>query len=118
MDEIKADVQGIRMSTQNDDTHHLILISLNAMWADILRHTLGDSVVLRYVYDGYDITYYFVFELPHIDKMFRVAVNATSETRKWLNLIDEKRVTAISVAYRDGKGGIILFGKPVSCSFT
>jgi len=116
MDELKVDVQGIRMTAQNDGRYHFILIALNEMWADILRHTLGDNIVLKYVYDGYDITFHLVFELPGINKMFRIPVNASIETRKWLNLIDEGIVTGINVAYRDGKGGIIPFGKPLSCS--
>lgn len=118
MEEIKIEVQGIRMAAQIDGTYRLILIALNAMWADILRHTLGDSVVLGYSYDGYDITFYLVFQLPGIGKMFSTPVNASVETRKWLRLIDEKKLTSINVAYCDGKGGTILFGKPVACSFT
>ena len=106
------------MNTQKDGTHHLILIALNAMWADVLRHTLGDRVVLGSNYDGYDITFHLVFELPGINKMFRIPINANIETRKWLNLIDERKVTGINVVYRDGKGGTILFGKPVPVSFT
>ena len=116
MDEIKVDVQGIGMAAQMDGTHHLILIALNAMRADILRHTLGESTLLGYNDDGYDITFYLVFKLPGINKMFRVPVNASTDTRKWLTLIDLGTVSAIHVAYRDGKGGTILFGKPVRCS--
>jgi hypothetical protein len=104
------------MSRRNNGTHHLILVTQNDMWADVLLDTLGDKVVLKYTYDGYDVTFYLLFELPHIDKMFSVAVNASSETKKWLEWIDEKTVTAIWAAYRDGKGGIIPFGKPVSLS--
>ena len=113
MDEIKPYIQGVRMTNQDNGTHHLILVTLNDMWADVLLHTLDDKVVLRYTYDGYDITFYLVFELTHIDKIFSVPVNASSETKKWLQWIDEKTVTAIGVAYRDGKGGIIPFEKPV-----
>jgi hypothetical protein len=118
MDEIKIDVQGIRMAPHHDGMYNLILIASNAMWADILQHTFGESVVLGYNYDGYDITFYLVLELPGINKMFRMPVNASFETRKWLNLIDERKVTAIHLAYRDGKGGTILFGKSVKCSVT
>jgi hypothetical protein len=112
MDEIKADIQGIRMINQ-DGEHQLVLVALNEMWADVLRHTLGGSVYLKYLYDGYDITFYLIFELPAVHKMFKVQVNATAETRKWLSLIDNKKVTAIRVAYRDGKGGPIFYGEPV-----
>jgi hypothetical protein len=114
MDEIKPYIQGVRMVHQDNGTRHLILVTLNDMWADVLLHTLGNKVVLRYTYDGYDITFYLVFELPHIDKMFTVAVNASSETKKWLQWIDAKTVTAIWVAYRDGKGGIVPFGRQIS----
>jgi hypothetical protein len=116
MDEIKPHIQGVRMSHQENGAHHLILVTLNDMWADVLLHTLGEKVVLGYTYDGYDITFYLVFELPHIDKMFSLPVNASSETKKWLEWIDEKTLTAIRVAYRDGKGGIVPFGKAVELS--
>ncbi|WP_426671277.1 hypothetical protein ACPPVU_08580 [Mucilaginibacter sp. McL0603] len=116
MDEIKPYIQGVRITRQDNGTYHLILVTLNDMWADVLLHTLGDKVVLKYTYDGYDITFYLVFELPHIDKMFSVPVNASSETKKWLEWIDEKTVTAVRVAYRDGKGGVVPFGKPVGLS--
>ena len=113
MEEITPEIQGVRMTSQNNGTHHLILVTLNEMWADVLHHTLGDQVVLGYTNDGYDITFYLVFELSHIDKLFRVPVNASPETKKWLNWIDEKLVTNIRVAYRDGKGGIVTFGKAI-----
>jgi hypothetical protein len=101
------------MTNKDNDTHHLILVTLNAMWADILHHTLGNKVVLGYTYDGYDITFYLVFKLLHIDKMFRVAVNASGETLKWLNWIDEKKVTDVWAAHLDGKGGIVPFGQSI-----
>ena len=113
MDEIKADVQGIRMINK-DSTHHLVLMALNELWADILLRTLGGTVCLKYQYDGSDIVFYLLFELPDIDKMFKVQVNATTETHKWLSLIDDKKVAAIGVGYRDGKGGMLLYGKPVA----
>ncbi|MBV8389092.1 MAG: hypothetical protein JO080_04760 [Mucilaginibacter sp.] len=113
MDEIKADVQGIRMIKKNGKPQ-LVLIALNELWADILRHTLGKAVYLKYLYDGNDITFYLVFDLPDINKTFKVQVNATPETRKWLNLIDNHKVTSIRTAYRDGKGGTVLYGDPVS----
>jgi hypothetical protein len=116
MDEIKADVQGIRIIDKNG-VHHLVLIALNELWAGVLLHTLGKEVNVKYQYDGSDITFYLVFELPGIDKMFKVPVNATSETRKWLNLIDGKKVNAIKVGYRDGKGGMLLYGNPVAVSW-
>lgn len=118
MQQIKVDVQGIRINSQNDGTHHLMLIALNAMWADILQHTLGDRVVLKYNYDGQGITFDVIFELPVINKTFSVQANANTHTLKWLNWIDDKKVTVIRVAFRDGKGGPILFGNPVVCSFT
>ena len=104
------------MTLRDNGTQHLILVAQNDMWADVLLHNLGDEVVLRYTYDGYDITFYLVFELPHIDKVFSVPVNASSETKKWLQWIDGKMVTAIWVAYRDGKGGLVPFGNPVRLS--
>ena len=104
-------MQGVRMSHRDDGTHQLILVTVNDMWADVLLHTLGDEVFLKYTYDGYDITFYLVFELPHIDKFFTVPVNALPETKKWLEWIDGKRVTNLSVACRDGKGGLMPFGK-------
>jgi hypothetical protein len=113
MDEIKPYIQGVRMTHQDNGTHHLILVASNDMWADVLLHTLGDKIVLKYTYDGYDITFYLVFELPHIDKMFSVAINASSETKKWLKWIEEKTVTDLWVAYRDGKGGVVPYGKSV-----
>ena len=113
MEEIKADVQGIRMINQ-DGMHQLVLMALNELWADILLHTLGKAVHLRYQYDGNDITFYLLFELPGINKMFKVPVNATVETRKWLSLIDDKKINAIRVGYRDGKGGMLLYGEPVA----
>ncbi|MDB5022493.1 MAG: hypothetical protein JWP78_248 [Mucilaginibacter sp.] len=114
MDEIQPKIQGVRMISQDNGTHHLILITLNAMWADILHHTLGNQVVLGYTYDGSDITCYLVFELVHIDKLFRVAINASGETLKWLNWIDQKMVTDIWAAHLDGKGGIVPFGQSIS----
>ena len=112
MDEIKADVRGVRMMNI-DGTYHLILMALNELWADILLHTLGKAVHLKYQYDGSDITFYLVFELPGINKMFKIPVNATTETRKWLNLIGDKKVNGIRVGYRDGKGGLLLYGDPI-----
>lgn len=116
MDEIKADVQGVRM-TNRSGVYQLILMALNNLWADILLQTLGSSVQLKYLYDGNDITLYLLFELPDIDKMFKVPVNATAETRKWLSLIDDKKINAIRVGYRDGKGGLLLYGEPVAVSW-
>ena len=110
---MKADVHGIRIINQ-DDRYQLVLMALNELWADILLHTLGEAVRLRYQYNGNDITFYLLFELPAIDKVFKVPVNATAETRKWLSLIDDKKINAIRVGYRDGKGGMLLFGKPVT----
>src|SRR5690349_17292362 len=88
MDEIKADVHGVRMISKVG-MHQLVLMALNELWAGILLHTLGKAVHLKYQYDGSDITLYLLFELPDINKMFRVPVNATTETRKWLSLIDD-----------------------------
>ena len=112
MDEIKADVHGARMINKYG-AHQLVLMALNELWAGILLHTLGKAVHLKYQYDGSDITFYFLFELPGINKMFMVPVNATVETLKWLKLIDDKKVTAIRVGYRDGKGGLLLYGDQV-----
>jgi hypothetical protein len=116
MDEIKADVQGIRMINR-EGNHHLVLMALNELWADILRLNLGKTVNLKYQYDGSDVTFYLLFELPGIDKTFTVSVNANAETRKWLNLIDDKKINAIRVGYRDGKGGLLLYGEPVAVSW-
>jgi hypothetical protein len=113
MEEINPNIQGIRMARRADGTHHLILIASNALWADVLHHTLGTSVLLGYTYDGNDITFYVVVELPHIGKLFRVPVSAHSGTLNWISRIDEKIVTGISVTYRDGKGGAIPFGQTV-----
>jgi hypothetical protein len=113
MDEIKVDVQGVRIINNNEGTHQLVLVALNELWADVLLNTLGKSVQLDFLYDGYDITLYLVFKLPGIDKMFKVQVNVTPETRKWLDLINNKKINAIKVAYRDGKGSPIFYGKPV-----
>lgn len=116
MDEIKAEVQGIRMM-KRDGAHQLVLMALNELWADILLRTLGKTVNLKYQYDGSDITFYLFFELPEIDKTFKVSVNANSETRKWLGLIGDKKINAIRVGYRDGKGGLLLYGEPVAISW-
>jgi hypothetical protein len=116
MDEIRADVQGIRMINK-DGTHQLVLMALNELWAGILLHTLGKAVSLKYQYDGGDITFHLLFELLDINKMFRVPVNATVETRKWLILIDDKNINAIRVGYRDGKGGLLLYGEQVVVSW-
>jgi len=116
MDEIKVDVQGIRMVSKGS-TYQLVLVAMNELWADILLRTLGSLVKLKYQYDGDDITFYLLFELPDIDKMFKVPVNATIETRKWLNLINGKKINAIEVGYRDGKGGLLLHGEPVAISW-
>jgi len=113
MEEIKVDIQGVRMTSNNGGTHQLVLIALNELWADVLGHTLGEAVRLDYAYDGYDITFYLMFELPGIDKMFKLQVNATTETRKWLSLIDDQKIITIRVAYPDGKGSPIYYGKPV-----
>jgi hypothetical protein len=113
MDEIKADVHGIRM-IYRDGAYKVILMTLNELWADILLHTLGKTVHLKYQYNGSDITFYLLFELPAIDKMFNVSANANAETRKWLSLIDDKKINAIRVGYRDGKGGMLLYGEPVA----
>jgi hypothetical protein len=113
MDEIKANVQGIRMIKQGD-MHQLVLMALNELWADILLRTLGGTVRLQYRYDGTDIIFYLLFELPDINKMFIVPVNATVETRKWLNLIDDKKINATRIGYRDGKGGLLLYNEPVA----
>ena len=113
MEEINPNIQGIRMSKLPDGTHNLILVASNEMWADVLHHTLGKQVGLGYTYDGNDITFYVVVELPHIGKLFRVPVSVHSGTLNWLSRIDEKTVTGISVAYRDGKGGAIPFGETV-----
>ena len=99
---------------KQDDMHQLVLMTLNELWADILLRTLGGTVHMQYLYDGNDITFYLLFELPNINKMFGVPVNATVETRKWLNLIDDKKINAIRVGYRDGKGGLLLYGEPVA----
>ncbi|MBS1523584.1 MAG: hypothetical protein JST50_21460 [Bacteroidetes bacterium] len=116
MDEIKVDAQGIRLISKND-TYQLVLMALNELWAGILLRTLGATVRLKYLYDGSDITFYLLFELPGIDKMFKVPVNATTETRKWLSLIDDKKINAIRVGYRDGKGGLLLYGEPMAVSW-
>lgn len=113
MEEIKADIQGIRMINQ-DGTYQLVLMTLNELWADVLLRTLNDAIRLGYEYDGSDITFYLLFELPRINKMLKVPVNAIAETRKWLSLIDDKKVNAIRVGYRDGKGGMLLYGEPVA----
>ena len=116
MDEIKADVQGIRMINR-DGNYHLVLMALNELWADILLRTLGKTVNLKYQYDGSDITFYLLFELPDIDKKFKTSVNANTETRKWLDMIGDKKINAIRVGYRDGKGGLLLYGEPVPISW-
>ena len=116
MEEIKADVQGIRMLNQ-DGNHQLVLMALSELWAYVLLRTLNDAIRLGYEYDGSDITFYFLFELPRINKMFKVPVNATVETRKWLSLIDGKKVNAIRVGYRDGKGGMLFYGEPVAITW-
>jgi len=116
MDEIKADVQGVRMINQND-VYQLVLMALNELWADILLRTLGGSIHLSYRHDGSDITFYLLLELPDIGKMFEVPVNATIETRKWLRLIDNRKINAIRIGYRDGKGGLLLYGEPVGISW-
>jgi hypothetical protein len=116
MDQIKTDVHGVRIITQNG-AYRLVLIALNELWADILLRTLGSSIHLSYQYDGSDITLYLSFELPDIGKMFKVPVNATSETRKWLSLIDDKKINAIKAGYHDGKGGLLLYGEPVTVNW-
>ena len=116
MDEIKVDVQAIRMVSKGS-TYQLVLVAVNELWADILLRNLGSSVKLKYQYDGDDITFYLLFELPGIDKMFKVPVNAITETSKWLNLIDGKKTDAIRVGYRDGKGGLLLYGELVAISW-
>ena len=98
-------------------TYQLVLVAMNELWADILLRTLGSSIKLKYQYDGNDITFYLLFELPDINKMFKVTVNAMAETRKWLNLIDGKKINAIRVGYRDGKGGLLLYGELVAISW-
>ena len=100
-----------------DDSLQLVLMALNELWAGILLHTLGKAVRLKYQYNGNDITFYLLFELPEIDKMFKVSVNANTETRKWLSLIEDKKINAIRVGYRDGKGGLLHFGEPVAVSW-
>jgi hypothetical protein len=110
MQEIKLHIQGVSMTRQPNGEHHLLLIAPNSMEAEILQQTIGNQVFLSYTYDGSDVTFYLVFQLPHINKLFKIAVNALPETLKWLNYIDDKKVTAIRIAYRDGKGGIIPFG--------
>lgn len=114
MEEINPSIQGVRMARQPDGGYRLILVASNEMWADVLHHTLGNEVMLGYTYDRTDITFYLVIELSHIGKLFRVPVNANSGTLDWLNRLDERTVSGISVAYRDGKGGIIPFGAPLS----
>lgn len=116
MEEIKADVQGIQMINQ-DGNHRLVLMALNELWADVLLRTLNDTIRLGYENEGSDITFYLLFELPRINKIFKVPVNATVETRKWLSLIDAKKVNAIRVGYRDGKGGMLLYGEPVAITW-
>lgn len=116
MDQIKVEIQGIRVINR-DGTHQLVLMALNNLWADILLHSLGSSVRLKYEYDGSDTTFYLVFELPDINKLFKAPVNSTTETRKWLSLIDNKKINAIRVGYRDGKGGLLLYGGPVAVSW-
>jgi len=116
MDEIKTDVQGIRIICR-EGKYFLVLMALNELWADILLRTLGKTVHLKYQYDGNDITFYLLFELPDIDKKFKASVNANSETRKWLDLIDDKKINAIRVGYRDGKGGLLLYGEPVAINW-
>ena len=117
VEEINPNIQGIRMARQADGTHHLILVASNAMWADILHHTLGKQVVLGYTYDGSDITFYLVVELPDIGKLFSVPVSVHNGTLNWISRINEKTVTGISVAYRDGKGGAIPFGETVHVDY-
>jgi hypothetical protein len=114
MEEISPIIQGIRMLGRGKDMHQLVLIAPNAMWADVLHHTLGQQVILTYTYDGAGITYYLRFELPGIGKMFKVAVGSFTQTLQWLNWIDEKTVTDIRVCYRDGKGGLIPYGATVA----
>jgi len=116
MDEIKVNVQGVRMM-RSDGAHQLVLIALNELWADILLRTLGKTVNLKYQYDGSDITFYLLFELHDIDKKFTTSVNANTETRKWLEMIGDKKINAIRVGYRDGKGGLLLYGEPVAISW-
>jgi hypothetical protein len=118
MDQIRVNVQGIRMAALPNGNQHLLLIAPNQLQADILQHTIGGSVKLSYTYDGTDITFYLVFELPRISKMFRIAINANTATCKWLNHVDEQKVTAIRIAYRDGKGSPVISGSIVPCSFT
>ena len=116
MDEIKTDVQGIRIIFR-EGKYLLVLMALNELWADILMRTLGKTVNLKYQYDGCDITFYLLFELPDIDKTFKVSVNANAEPRKWLDMIGDKKINAIRVGYRDGKGGLLLYGEPVAVSW-
>ena len=113
MEEIKANVQSIRMTRQPDGSRHVVLVATNELQADILRHTLGDSISVRYSYDGSDITWYLIFELPRIQKMFRVPINANEATLKWMDWLDERSITAVRVAYYDGKLSIIPFGAPI-----
>lgn len=116
MEEIHPNIHGARMSSRSNGTHQLVLVTLNELWADVLLHNLGSEVALRYSYDGADITFYLELQLPHMDKLFKIPVNASTATLKWLNWIDEKAVTAVWVAHRDGKGGIMPVGKPVQIS--
>ncbi|MGZ3819149.1 MAG: hypothetical protein ACXVB6_01055 [Mucilaginibacter sp.] len=113
MEEIKHQIQSVKMPRQNNGTYYLMLVVLNEMTADILHHRLNREIILSYVYDGTDITFYLVFELLHIDKMFKLAINASVETLKWLDRINKRLVTGVQVAYFDGKGGTIPLGTSI-----
>lgn len=117
MDEIKTNIQGARIGNGNAGKYQLSLVLHNLREVEILRTVLGEHPELNYYYDGTDITFYLLIILPQLNKQIRIPVNASSGTLKWLDIINNGLVDTISLAYFDGKGGLIRQGKAIRLGY-
>ncbi len=113
MDLVTPILNGVKITTQPDNTHHIILIAPSDMRADALYNGLGNNVVLTYIESDNPTQFNLSIELSDTQKYFIIKVNITSEIANLLDWIDENKVTTLWVGYLDYKGQISIYGQSI-----
>lgn len=113
MDLVTPALNDVRITTQPDNTHHLILIAPSDMRADALHNGLGNNVGLSYIEKDDPTLFYLSVEIIDTQKYFTVEIVKNNETGNWLGWIDEGTVTHLWVGYLDGKGEVSIYGPPI-----
>jgi len=113
MDLVTPQLNGIRLTTQPDNTHHLVLIAPSDMRADALHNGLGNNVGLTYLETHDPTKFYLSVEILDTQKYFTIEVSKDTETANWLDWIDENKVTHLWVGYLDGNGEVSIYGRSI-----